>query len=333
MHAVMKSLFEQGKPRYGRFARAPASIDIKHFKYSTPFRKLVTGYKKQLSYKQFQFMSFNNDRYMIGLAIVDLGWVGHGFFYCYDLNTNKVFELSYLQPFAKDTHVCSHQIGTSYFKKGKFSIQIKKLMNSRHIVVQRGDHILLDAMVDQTSVQPLAVCTPTGVSGWTFTHKQTTLAVKGRVYFNDQMVDLAEQGFMAAVDDTCGMLRTETAWHWLSLSGINNHGERFGLNLATGVNETFSTENSLWQNGQIDELPAVLFEQQDERHWRIFSANGDVDLQVTTTWRRHEAKNFIVVASQFSQWVSMVSGTIKLNNQCIDIAPQVALLEQHYAKW
>ena len=329
----MNSLFEQGKPRYGRFERAPESIDIKNFNYSTPFKKSVTGYKKQLSYKQFQFMSFNNDRYMIGLAIVDLGWVGHGFFYCYDLDNNKVCELSYLQAFAKDTHVCSHRIGTSYFRKGNFLIQIKKLINSRHILVQRGDHILLDAIVDQDTVQPLAVCTPTGVSGWTFTHKQTTLPVKGRVYINNQMVDLATQQFKAAIDDTCGMLRTETAWHWLSLSGVNSNGERLGLNLATGVNETFSTENSLWQNGQIYELPAVLFEQQDAHHWRIFSANGDIELQVTTTWRRHEAKNFIVVASQFSQWVSKVSGKVKLSDQWIDIAPQVGLLEQHYARW
>lgn len=329
----MKNLFEQGKPQYGRFEHAPQCIDIKNFNYSTPFKKNITGFTKQLHYKQFQFMSFNNSDYVIGLAIVDLGWVGHGFFYCYDLNNNKVFELSYLQAFAKDTHVCSHHIGTSYFKKGKFFIQIKKLVSSRHILVKRGHHILLDAIVDQASVEPLAVCTPTGVSGWTFTHKQTTLPVKGHVRINHQLIDLAEQQFMAAVDDTCGMLRTETAWHWLSLSGVDGNGERLGLNLATGVNETFSTENSLWKNGKIYELPAVLFEQQDEHQWRIFSANGDVQLMVTTTWRRHEAKNFIVVASQFSQWVSKVSGKVKLNNQWIDIAPQVALLEQHYAKW
>ena len=329
----MKSLFEHGKPRYGRFERAPLCIDIHNFNYATPFKKSVTGYKKQLSYKQFQFMSFNNGQYMIGLAIVDLGWVGHGFFYCYDINTKKVFELSYLQAFAKDTHVCSHQVGTSYFKKGKFLIQIKKLPNSRHVLVQRGDHILLDATVDQSCVNPLSLCTPTGVAGWTYTHKQTTLPVKGRIYINQQPVDLAKQQFMAAIDDTCGMLRPETAWHWLSLSGMDNKGERLGLNLATGVNETFSTENSVWQHGKINELPAVLFEQKDQNHWRIFSANGDVELSVSTTWRRHEAKNFIVVASQFSQWVSEVSGKVKVDNQWVDIPPQVALLEQHYARW
>ncbi len=329
----MKSLFEQGKPQYGRFERAPQCIDIKNFSYTTPFKKNITGLKKQLHYKQFQFMSFNNSQYMIGLAIVDLGWVGHGFFYCYDLQKQKVFELSYLQPFAKDTHVCSHRVGTSYFKKGKFLVQIDKQLNGRQVLVQQGSQVLFKAWVDQETVEPLALCTPTGVSGWTYTHKQTTLPVTGNVLINKQSVDLKAQQFMAAIDDTCGMLRPETAWHWLSLSGVDTAGQRLGLNLATGVNETFSTENSLWQNGKITELPAVLFERTAKDQWRIFSASGDIDLKVNTTWRRHEAKNFIVVASQFSQWVSKVSGKIKINDEWIEISAQVALLEQHYARW
>ena len=329
----MKSLFEQGKPKYGRFECAPQYIDINHFEYLTPFKKSITGLKKQLNYKQFQFMSFNNNRYMIGLAVVDLGWVGHGFFYHFDKQTQKFCEFSYLQPFAKDTHVCSDQVGTTYFKKGKFLIQIKKQQSSRQILVQRGDKILLDVTVDQTAVEPLVLCTPTGVSGWTYTHKQTTLPVKGRVYIDKQPIDLAEHNFMAAIDDTCGMLRPETAWHWLSLSGVDSIGQRLGINLATGVNETFSTENSVWQNGKIAELPAVLFEQIDNNNWHIYSANGDIDLNVTTSWRRHEAKNYIVVASQFSQWVSEVSGKIKVNHQWIEIPAQAALLEEHYARW
>ncbi len=329
----MKSLFEQGRPQYGRFERTPQCIDIKNFNYATPFKKTITGFRKQLHYKQFQFMSFNNSHYMIGLAIVDLGWVGHGFFYCYDLKKQKVAERSYLQAFAKDTHVCSHCVGTSYFKKGNFLIQIDKQLNGRQVLVQRGSQVLLKAWVDQETVEPLALCTPTGVSGWTYTHKQTTLPVRGNVLINKQPVDLKDQQFMAAIDDTCGMLRPETAWHWLSLSGVDTTGKRLGLNLATGVNETFSTENSIWQDGKISELPAVLFERTAKDQWRIFSASGDIDLNVSTTWRRHEAKNFIVVASQFSQWVSLVSGKIKINGEWVEIPAQVALLEQHYARW
>lgn len=329
----MKSLFEQGKPQYGRFEHAPQCIDIKNFNYSTPFKKNITGFTKKLHYKQFQFMSFNNSDYVIGLAIVDLGWVGHGFFYCYDLKNQKVFELSFLQAFAKDTYVCSHLIGTSYFKKGRFFIQIKKQLNGRQVLVKYGKQRLLDVWVEQTGIEPLALCTPTGVAGWTYTHKQTTLPVEGQVLISKNPINLKEHGFMAAIDDTCGMLRPETAWHWLSLSGVDSTGQQLGLNLATGVNETYSTENSIWQNGQISELPPVLFERTAKDQWRISSANGDIDLKVTTSWRRHEAKNFIVVASQFSQWVSEVSGRIKINGEWIEIPTQVALLEQHYARW
>ncbi|XID74270.1 DUF2804 domain-containing protein [Alkanindiges sp. WGS2144] len=329
----MKHLFERGKPQYGRFKQAPQCIDIQQFNYQTPFKRSITGLTKNLHFKQFQFISLNNERYMIGLAVVDLGWVGHGFFYCHDQHSGQVREFSYLQAFAKNTHVCSHQIGTTFFKKGRFLIQIKKEWGIRRVLVQQGQKELLNATISTNGVEPLALCTPTGVSGWTFTQKQATLAAQGSVCFKRQSIDLGEQRFMAAIDETCGMLRPETAWHWLSLSGVDQQGQRLGINLATGVNETFSTENSLWLDGKISELPPVLFEQIAPDQWRIFSADGRVDLQVKTAWRRHESKNFIVVASQFSQWVSFISGRIQYNDSWIEISPQMGLLEQHYAKW
>jgi hypothetical protein len=329
----MKNLFEQGKPRYGRFKIVPQCIDIKDFNYISPFKRHITVLKKNLRFKSFQFISLNNSQYMVGLAVVDLGWVGHGFFYCYDRQTGKVLEKSFLQPSGQHTHVCNHQVGSSSFKKSGFLIEIKKTAAGRLIKVRRGKHLLLDASIAIDDTEPLVLCSPTGVSGWTYTHKQTALKVTGSLYFNKKAIDLQSQQFVAALDDTCGMLRPETAWHWLSLSGVNSKGERLGINLASGVNETFVSENSLWLNGKIFELPAVLFERESKNQWRVYSADGRIKLSIQTHWRRHEAKNFVVVASQFNQWVSEVSGTILYQGQVINIDAQMSLLEQHYAKW
>jgi hypothetical protein len=224
-------------------------------------------------------------------------------------------------------------VGSSSFKKSSFLIEIKKTATGRLVKVRRGKHLLLDATIGIKDTEPLVLCSPTGASGWTYTHKQTALSVTGSLYFNQQAIDLKNQQFVAALDDTCGILRPETAWHWLSLSGMDRTGQRLGINLASGVNETFVSENSLWLNGKIFELPAVLFEQQAKNQWRIYSADGGIELSIQTHWRRHEAKNFGVVASQFNQWVSTISGTITCQDSRVDIDAQMGLLEQHYAKW
>lgn len=330
----MKSLFEHGKPRYGRFKTIPQCIDIEDFNYMSPFKRQITGLKKNLRFKSFQFISLNNSRYMVGAAIADLGWVGHGFFYCYDYQHNIVKELSFLQPFSSTTQVCNHHIGSSFFKKSSFSIEIKKSAQQRQVRVRHGRQLLLNASIAQTDSEPLVLCSPTGVGGWTYTHKQTALAVTGSVQLEQQTLDLSQQHFRAAIDDTCGMLRPETAWHWLSLSGVDRLGQRLGVNLASGVNETFVSENSLWLDGTLSSLPAVWFERKARDQWRIYSADGQIELSIHTRWRRHEAKNFLVVASQFSQWVGLISGNIVCDDgKVIQIDSQLGLVEQHYAKW
>jgi len=101
-----------------------------------------------------------------------------------------------------------------------------------------------------------------------------------------------------------------------------------------GVNTGFGTENALWVDGKIYEIAPVMFEQDPvSESWRIYSADGSVDLTVQTSWCRQESLNLGIVASHFNQWVSQVSGTIQCEDQHIIFEGQVGLLEKHFAKW
>lgn len=51
-----------------------------------------------------------------------------------------------------------------------------------------------------------------------------------------------------------------------------------GLNLASGVNESFGNENCLWVNGGLYPLSDVLFQHQDEGHWTIRSLDEKLNL-------------------------------------------------------
>lgn len=329
----MSSLFEQGRPKYGRFESAPQSIDIKDFVYTSPFGRPITGVEKKLRYKQFQFISLNNQQVMISLAVADLAWVGYAFFYWYDKATNSYEEFSFLQPLAYNTVLNNQQKGETFFNKHDFVIHIRRLANKRKVLVKKGKTILLDAVLDLKGQEPLALCTPTGATGWTYTQKMTTLPVRGQALVNGELIQLEQQAFRAGIDDTCGMLRNETAWRWLSLSGQTTLGQQVGLNLAAGVNETGATENSLWVDGKLYELSAMTFERTGEQEWHISDTGQTVNLYAKTGRCRHEAKNFLIVASHFNQWISEISGTISIGGQHIEISQQLGLVEQHYAKW
>lgn len=178
------------------------------------------------------------------------------------------------------------------------------------------------------------MCSPTGINGWTYTQKQTTLAVEGFFISPDQQrIDFNEQS-LAALDDTCGFLRPETAWFWLSCQFRDQQERRIGLNLASGVNESFGNENALWVNGRLYPLNDVLFEQQNETTWSIRSLDQRLNLLVETGWCRFENINLRLIGSQFNQWQTKVTGTIDLEAvEPVVLNEQYGLLEQHYAKW
>ena len=338
-------LIINGQPRYGRFKSTPSVINVSDFKLLSPFNKPLSGLqatlKRKLGFKSFQFIGINNQDVMIGLAVVDLGWVGNGFFYIYDKRTHSVQELSALQPLAHKTTIENPaDQARSIFQKGDFKIEINRADQKRIVKVTKAKQCLLEATIDLSQVEPLALCNPTGATGWTYTQKQTAEEVRGYYLHQGQRVEISpESGFLAATDDSCGYLSYRTSWHWLSVSATLANHQRIGLNFAMGVNQGFGTENALWIDGQIFEIPPIMFEkieddaQNQGSTWRVYSADHSVDLMVKTGWCRQESLNLGLVASHFNQWVSSVYGMIVCEGQTIVLNGEMGLLEKHFAKW
>ncbi len=338
-------LIVNGQPRYGRFKATPSVINVNDFRLMSPFNQPLTGFKaalkRKFGFKSFQFIGINNQDVMIGLAIVDLGWVGNGFFYIYDKKTNTAQEFSALQPLARNTTIENPaDQAHSVFQKGDFKIEITRANQKRIVKVTKAKQCLLDATVELSQVEPLALCNPTGATGWTYTQKQTAEEVCGYYLDQGQRVEITpEAGFLAATDDSCGYLNYRTSWHWLSVSATLASGQRVGLNFAMGVNQGFGTENALWIDGKIFEIPPVMFELLEEDKavnsstWRVYSADQSVDLTVKTGWCRQETINFGLVASHFNQWMSSAYGSITCEGQTVVLNGEMGLLEKHFAKW
>ncbi|WP_179997081.1 DUF2804 domain-containing protein [Acinetobacter sp. YH16050] len=323
-----------GQPHYGRFSELPKKIDYQAYQYKSPYGEVLSGWRKRLKYKKFKFCSIQHEHYTIGLAIADIAWAGHGFVYIYNHMTGEVQEWNAINFLSRNTVLDEQPLfNQSFFEKSPFQIEIQHANGVRYIRVTKYGEIKLSARIFCAGTDPLSMCSPTGINGWTYTQKLTTLGCEG--YFvnkTGQTIQFHERTF-ASLDDTCGFLRPETAWFWLSCNFWDTENRRVGLNLASGVNESFGNENCLWINGVLYPLTDVLFQHEDEDLWSIRSLDHQLNLTVSTGWRRYENLNLRLVGSQFSQWQAKISGTIQQGDTEIILLNEYGLLEQHYAKW
>ena len=323
-----------GQPHYGRFSELPKKIDYQAYQYKSPYGEVLSGWRKRLKYKKFKFCSIQHEHYTIGLAIADIAWAGHGFVYIYNHMTGEVQEWNAINFLSRNTVLDEQPLfNQSFFEKSPFQIEIQHANGVRYIRVTKYGEIKLSARIFCAGTDPLSMCSPTGINGWTYTQKLTTLGCEG--YFvnkTGQTIQFHERTF-ASLDDTCGFLRPETAWFWLSCNFWDTEDRRVGLNLASGVNESFGNENCLWINGVLYPLTDVLFQPEDDGSWSIRSLDHRLNLTVSTGWRRYENLNLRLVGSQFSQCQAKISGTIQQDDTEIILLNEYGLLEQHYAKW
>ena len=326
---------DDGQPHYGRFKHAPTVFNIED--YLNNFLK--SAFKRRLRYKKFSFVGIVHQHFNIGFAVADLSWAGHGFYYVYDRQSCQVCEQHGTVPLARGMQL--EEMGKcGNFRHKHLSIamtQQTQQTHQRHLTIKNGQQLLLEADIhtENSHNQPLYLCSPNGVRGWTFTHKSMALPISGRFNFYGQWHDF-DATSMASLDDSCGFLRPETEWFWLSWQGwqtVSHTQQRIAVNIASGVNDSIDNENCLWLDGVLYALPHVIFKRINATCWQIYSLDGTVDLQIMTAWRRHESLNLGLIASEFSQWVSTIHGQINVDEQIIVIASDGALLEQHYAKW
>lgn len=330
----MDLIQENGQPRYGRFKELPTSIDVQRYIYKTPYGDVLKGWRKRLKFKKFKFCSIHSGQYSVGIGIVDVAWAGHCFLYIYDHQTQEVLEWTANNILLRQTVIDEHPLfNRSYFKKSPFLVEIQHANGVRYITVTKHGEIKLSARIFCAGTEPLSMCSPNGINGWTYTQKLTGLTCEGFFLNKAQKIIQFNDRTLASLDDTCGFLRPETAWYWLSCNFWDSEGRRIGINLSSGINESFGNENSLWINGVLYALTDVIFQQEDDHRWMISSLDGRLNLTVQTSWRRYENLNLRLVGSQFSQWQTRISGSVHLSNTDIIFVNEYGLFEQHYVKW
>ena len=323
-----------GQPRFGHFDTPITELGLAQFQYRTVMDKPASKLARYLHYKQFQFVSICHPDWQIGIAIADIRYLASAFCYVFDRHTTHLEEIELLKPLSLGVSMSRSPTAGSASIAGKQRISLTPQDYNWHLSLSgallQGELCLLGA----PDASALALCTPTGYNGWTYTQKHNALPLTGQLQYRGRELDLTQA--LGGYDFSAGYMRRETSWRWGSISAQLPQG-RFGLNLACGVNETGTTENCLWLNGHKQRLPAVhiaLDRQQPTAPWHYHSDDGMVALQFTPQQKRQQQLNLGLLASNFRQYCGVFSGAIRLQSGEKLILDQVpGLAEDHFARW
>ncbi|MGL5360876.1 MAG: DUF2804 domain-containing protein, partial [Shewanella sp.] len=336
-----QSLIEpNGSPQFGHFDGIVPSLGVAQFDYRDTMDKPASAWAKHFDFKQFQFISLVTPRYLIGVALADIAYLGSAFCYAYDIAHNRLIEQQWLRPLRLGYSMApSPYGGVSQIGPAGKLLRFEITQGQWHLVLATK-RIQADICLQPPPLSlPMALCTPTGYNGWSYTQKHNALAVKGKLWVDHEPQPLAQA--LAGYDFSAGFMRRDTSWRWASISAQLAEGT-MGLNLAAGVNETGANENVFWINGERHLLGPVHFEfvrrighssWQGAEVWRIYSQNGQVNLQFSALNCRSEQRNFILLKSNFRQYIGRFSGTIIDNEgRSYRLTEVLGLTEDHYAR-
>ena len=357
--AAIDKLIEQGQPKFGVFSQVN---QINYLDYHSHLisQKPVAQWRKQLKANQFAFIQIVHGPYRICLAVATIKLATTAFAYIYHEGTKQFEIVEALLPLTLNTQFSGdHQNGEMVFEHDKLTV---KMHFSPEFASVRLNSEVFTVNADlQRAKQPLAVCSPSGRRGWTFTQKEPFKATSGELilhssskHYSKTSESEGEQSTLthlefdcstrANLDWTLGFMRHETNWFWSCINTQLDDGRQFMLNLSMGVNETGVSENACWLNGKIYHLPSVMFrrdsqDSESKSAWSISHQNlgwslVDIELNFTPLKVYKKTDNYGLLASIFEQWIGHYSGRIKLAEGEVIVLDQVmGLAEDHFAKW
>lgn len=331
-------LIIEGQPRYGQFADSIATIRPNDFRLLTPFGKQANPLANWMGFKQFQYFGGMSERLIFGCALAHLRHTGIAFVYVHDLQTRQLFSRSLRIPLGIGLSLADNPVeGESHLRFGKTDIRMGYRNNPRckTLQVRIGKEFFLEAEMPEENFEPMSICTRTAYTGWVYANKTAGLPIRGQLHYEGGQFDLEQLKAMGHHDFSCGHMRRETYWNWACFSGLVE-GHAIGLNLSCGVNETSYTENCLWLDGQRikTNLTRFSFNQNDfMQPWRVWTDDGQVDLQFTPVGQHREQLNAIVVASNFRQLFGHFNGQLRLPDKTLQVKQLPGFVEDQYTKW
>lgn len=293
-------------------------------------------FMKDFRLKKWQFCGISAPDFIMGTAVVDIGYLSNAFSYLFDRESGSVTEYSANQALgARTSFEASPVEGEISFKSGQSSI----------IMLNKADLIALNVSIPgkieaelqfERDLKPLSIVTRVGLSGFSYTNKEASLSVGGEVSVGERSYKIIQGSPMGIVDYSYGFLGRHTFWNWASAAGRLSSGHRVGINLVQGVNETGYTENAFWLDGKLYKVDVVDFSYDDLDPlsiWKVSSNDGSVDLEFQPLGQRDSDVNLGFVSSRFRQPFGVWSGRLIAAGKAVSVDGLPGFVEEHESIW
>ncbi|MDP8224845.1 MAG: DUF2804 domain-containing protein [Candidatus Lernaella stagnicola] len=329
---------ENGIPNYGNFRGPIAECNHECFDYTGlqrwPWSALHSTADKLL--KRWQFVGVIDEGFVLGAAVIHLQYAGAGFAYVYDRNRRQLAEKNLKSPLAKNTAFSrSAAQGVSEIRVGNDFIRMQNTpADGRRELHLRCGEITAEVAFSENG-DGVSTVTRMAMYGFGHTYKFVGLPATGHIVVGGEKVALSDKA-MAILDWSSATPPRNTIWNWAAAAGHAASGKAVGVNFSTGLITSGYTENTVWIDGQPHMIGGVNFDY-DQRDvlgkpWRVWTPEGDVDLEFTPDHERFEAANLLIAASRLHQPFGQFEGEIKVGRTKHDVT-LYGFCEEHFAKW
>ena len=308
------------------------------------FRAWRNGALKPLfTEKRWQFVGVFSPEFLMGLAVVDAGYIGMAWMYLYDRKTGALDEWEVKSPLG--SHVLAErdpQRGCWSLHKKNQHLEIRadsaKLSRSVEIdLTCKGKRIEGRFEIVDGGQNALAYLGGIATDRFNLTYKTAGLVTEGHLAVDGRTIDFPRDTTRGLVDWTWGCPARETYWNWSSCAAVMPDGRTVGWNLATGINEGKNVENAFWIDGELEALGRVRFDYDPKNllfPWEVTDENGRVSLRFQPEGMRSENLNMLVIKSRFFQPFGTYQGTLtRENGEVVHIDGLPGVAEEHFALW
>ncbi len=280
---------------------------------------------RRLQRKGWLYFGLYTQRFAIGFAVVDAGFIGTGFVYVYDRQTGRLIEEKTTSPMAFHRDFAP-ALFTSWGIKGgarRWSIDWD---GENWVGGFQGKQLKLDFRV-KALLNGMTTIVPSPERPFAHTYKECAAPAELSVSIDG--VEHTEQA-LAIIDFTLGYPPRHTTWNWAAAAG-DSGGKRIGLNLVAHFNG--GVENSLWVDGRLIPLPQAVFVYENERSpWTVFTVDESVRLRFDPDGCRRENLRAGVLESRFIQPFGVFRGTLRVAGEEIEVELP-GVVEEHFAVW
>lgn len=309
--------------------------------YRGAFRRIEIGglardrFERFATEKRWFYGSIVQEPYVLGFAIVDLGYAASAFAFAYEDGRGVLVDQSALGL----PRVCRVR------QKGDRRIDARFVhpIGSMRAVARDGDPAIeiairtreldVQATLDARGAPPaLTAIAPIPRGVVCATEKRAAMKVRGAALIRGHRIEL--DGALGGYDYTHGLLARRTRWNWAYLMGRAVTGETVGLNLVQGF--VGEPECAVWIDAKLHALSEGRFEYEREepsRPWRVRTDDGAVELLFDPGGMHREERDLRLIRSRFVQPIGRFRGTIRAANRTYELESALGVVEDQDVVW